>query len=310
MEEFALLEERKISGKGVLKPPIDIKTARMFVLYADVVRPPKSAYQNYHYNPPRSRYAFFVFLRNGYAIETGAMEFERQSYDGVEDIAGQTLLALKCANATALKNISALSTALNVSPVFEGNIIKDYTNLNLSWDEVRVVCYADTAINLKLYGLKYDVCNSDYNKSSSPPFPPPPPPRVPPGTPINDLSPKYEEDNNDNYSPYPGDKPKDPIPPPPPEPLPCDKVRVTLLGTYSDGRTRTIVGVNGNGLQYAPIVRAFVGDGGASLKVQGGGQVGTVGCNGTDGYEINYILDFNPNNTFVSVQIVSKEVVP
>lgn len=227
--EFELIQERKISGKGLLKVPTDKDKNRAYVLYASVIRQPKNAYKNFHYNPPRSRYGFLTFLRAGYVTHNASIEYEQQVYDGVNDIAGQTLLALKCVNNAILQSILNLSVALSATPGGQGlqpinydNVIKEYTNLRLAWDECRLVCYADTAINLRLYRLKYDVCNLDFD--DMPPIPPPPPlpPPVPPGTPILTISEPYipsetpGEGDEENTKPFPGDTPPEPIPPPPP----------------------------------------------------------------------------------------------
>ncbi len=226
MAEWEVVETRKISGKGVLKMPPDKNKNRAYVLFGSVVREPKQRYGNYNWNPDRSRYANMVFLRQGYVIDTLAMEFRTQVWDGVNDVSGQTLIAVKCAYAGMLESIfklSALVIASNpvllatVEPVSVTDLIKDYENLRLSWDEIRVQCYADTAIQLQLSRLKYDVCEPEKDKDKPPPPPPPPLPPVPPGEPIYDISPAYEEETNDNNNtaPYPEDVPPPPELPPP-----------------------------------------------------------------------------------------------
>ena len=235
--EFELIEERKISGKGLLRVPPDEDKNRSYILYASVVRQPKNAYKNFNYNPPKSRYGILTFMRKEYVLSNASIDYEQQAYDGVNDIAGQTLLALKCANNAILQSIFNLSVALAATPGGQGlqpvnfnNVIKEYTNLRLAWDECRLMCYADTAINLRLYRLKYDVCNEEFDDDNPPPPPPPPPPPTPPGEPILDISPPYSPEDNDNNDsiPYPGDNP-----PPPEEPTPSPGTASTLTLTYS-----------------------------------------------------------------------------
>lgn len=210
MADFETIQERNISGKGVLRVPSDYTKSRLLILYCSVFRKPKAEYLNYNYSPPRSRYAFLTFWRNGYVIGQSSVEYPSQSFDGLSDVTSQTLIAVKCAYAGILQSFINLTNALAFTPGGLGltylsvtDLIKDYEYLNLSWDEVRVVCYADTAINLKLVALEHDSCDDQSNRPRKPPPPPPPPPSVPPGTPVEGLDPPYEED--DFTEPYDGD---------------------------------------------------------------------------------------------------------
>lgn len=209
MAEPELLEERLISGKGVLKMPADMAKVRTLTLYADLVRPPSNAYKNVNWNPARARFGTITFLRKEYVIADIAIEYERQAFDGINDICGQTLLALKCALQATNQNFEFLAAGLGIDTVVSTNSIKDYENLRLSWDEARIVCYADTSLQLRLYGTKYDVCNEDYNRDQPPPPPTPPKPRVPSKTPIKNLSQPYDKNTNDNNNtePYQDDEP-------------------------------------------------------------------------------------------------------
>lgn len=204
MAEYELIQERNISGKGVLRVPSDIQKRRHVVLYASVLRPPKSPYLNLNYSPPRSRYGFLTFLRNDYVIGFGAMEWKQQSYDTITDQTSQNLIAIKCAYEGMLQSLNNFAIALSLIPVSVVDLIKDYEYLDLAWDEVRVVCYADTAINLRLYSLPHDTCDPSKDKPKKPPVPPPPPPEQPPGTPLENLDPPY--DGDDVTDPYDGDE--------------------------------------------------------------------------------------------------------
>lgn len=214
MSEYELIQERFISGKGLLKVPTDTRKNRAYILYAAVFRKPSNPYLNFNYNPPRGRYGTLVFLRDSYVIKNTALEYPNQVFDGVNDISGQTLLAVKCAYDGILQTFYNMSIALAATPGGQGltpisitNLITDYTNLRLSWDECRLQCYADTAIRLSLYRLVYDVCDDDYNADIPAPIPDLPT-QISPGEPIEGISPAYDDESDDgNTVPYPGDEP-------------------------------------------------------------------------------------------------------
>lgn len=236
MADFEKIEERLISGKGVLKVPVDKTKNRMSVLYLDVVREPRNKYVNKNWNPSKSKYAFLTFLRDDYVIAEASLEYGRQSFDTISDWSGQTLIALKCAYEGILTTFFNLGNALLLPSISYEDQIKDYENLRTGWEEVRIACYADTAIQARLYRLVYDTCNPDKDQQKKPPPPPPPLPKVPPGTPIGDISPPYDEDTNDDDNTVPF--PTDDIPAPEPEFPECTVLQVTLksigdqLGEY------------------------------------------------------------------------------
>lgn len=207
----------------MLRVPSDVQKRRLVILYSSLIRPPLSPYVNLNYSPPRSRYGFLTFHRNGYVVGEGAIEFDKQSFDTVADITSQNLIAIKCAYEGILQSYVNLAVGIGGTPGGVGmsvvsvtDLIKDYEYLDLAWDEVRVVCYADTALNLKLYALPHDTCDPLKDKPRKPPPPEPPPDPVPPGTPLTNLDPPYEdEENPDNFTePFPGDE-SDPTPLPP-----------------------------------------------------------------------------------------------
>jgi hypothetical protein len=220
-----LVESRTISGKGVLKVPAGVTRIRYFTLYADVLRDPTSPYLNLNYNPPRSRYATLTFLRDGYVQFEHTLDYQRQVWDFVADYTSQNLIALKCAYDGILKSFVNLGTALGAIPTSVTDTIKDYEYLVLLFDEIKIVCYADTGIQLKLYTTANDTCDPDKDKPKKPPPPPPPKPKIPPGQPIPDIDFPYSP-REEPYSKY-GDG-GDTFPnsldvsnQPPPPPAPC-----------------------------------------------------------------------------------------
>lgn len=208
--EPTLIEQRRISGKGIIKvPDTNANVRRFLTLVVQVVRFPKNKYMNANYNPNRSRYGTIVYLRNSAVVGTDAIEFEEQAFDFVADISGQVLYAVQCSYEGVLKSFANLGEALGLNVLSVTNNIKDWKALDLLWDEARVVCYADTALDLFLFQGEYDVCPEQEPQPQKPPLPLPPPERVPPGTPLSGsdaVSFPYESPNDDGNSiPYPGD---------------------------------------------------------------------------------------------------------
>jgi len=238
MFEYELIQQRNISGKGILKVPTDVRQNRAYILYASVFRKPKNQYLNFNYNPTRGRFGTLVFLRDGYVINSAPIEYPKQVFDGVNDISGQTLLAVKCAYDGMLESVYRLSVNLaatpgsfGLTPVNYTNLIADYVSLRLAWDECRLVCYADTAIQLSLYRLLYDVCNPSFDADIPTPTPDPIP-EIPAGEPIEGIDPAYDDEIDDGSTiPYPGDSP------PTPPPLICTltfEVRRSDIPTFVD----------------------------------------------------------------------------
>jgi hypothetical protein len=239
MEEIS---RRSISGKGLLKLPEANKNWRRFHLVGNVLRLPISQRIDKEFNPQKTYYATLVFLRDDNVIRSEKMEFDHQAWDFYPPYDGQLQIALKCAYQGILESFVNLGLSLGVPPISLDNGIKDYTELVDIWDEVRIVCYSSSAIELILYAEDFKTCNDDFKKPSPPPGKPPvpPPPPLPPLIPppadhpeigykppaIGDLSLPYDPATNDNgnTAPYAGDEA---VPPDPPtQGLPCGRYLV------------------------------------------------------------------------------------
>lgn len=228
MAELVKLDERLISGKGVLKVPAGAFQDRYYILYLDVIRRPKNEYLSFEWNPPRSVYARLVFRKDGYVQSEDIMRYQREERTYVNDITGQNLRAIKCAYEGILISFDRQNAALGLIPLPYDNLILDYKSLSLGWDEILFQCYADTAIQCRFYSLDYDTCNPANDQTDLPPPPPPPLPPVTPGTPIGSISNPYDPDTEDdgNTQPFPGDASEPPPVEPPGEA--CVKYRVTI----------------------------------------------------------------------------------
>lgn len=197
-----LIEERLISGTGLLRvPPLESPT-RYFSLLVDVIRLPSAIDKSFRYNPYRQRFATAVFLRSNYVIAEVAIDYEKRRFDYILDPTGQLLVSLKCAHAEVL-------STLGVANAGENSVIAEHANLKMIWDEVRFVCYIDTALQVRLLADTYDQCGQTYAEKE-PPVAPSALPKVPPGTPIGDISNPYTDDTvtspyeTDNFDPFPG----------------------------------------------------------------------------------------------------------
>lgn len=261
------IEERLISGTGVLRVPSTEAPIRYYSLLLDVIRQPSRTDRSFNYNPYRQRYATLVFLRKGYVIQEAAMDYTKRRFDWVVDVTAQVLVAQKCAQKELLAKLYAPGTAPDSN-------IKTFHSLNLLWDEVRIVCYLDTALQVRLRSDNLDDCGDDFYETS----PPPPPsslPPVPTGTPIADISRPYPDD--DVSSPYDGDE----FSPPPSTdpPRTCVQRTVTVLWFFNNdpgnGRTTTVTIYGDAG----EVRNGDLGDGTYALQVRAWGLVGDpAGC--------------------------------
>lgn len=221
MAELELKQDRLISGTGLVRVPSDIEDPRYLRLCIDIVREVPEPHESYKYTPTRSRYCTCSFMRDGYVIAEETVDYKRRCFDFVSDIAGQTLIAVKCAYKGILETFVNLGNALNLAPFIIANNIEDYEHLNLFWDEVQITCESTTAVQVRLFVLEHDDdCES--SDPFRPPPPPPPLPPIPPNTSIGNIS-----------RPYPGDdvtqpNPLDELEPPPLFPVgnACQRIRI------------------------------------------------------------------------------------
>jgi hypothetical protein len=180
---------------------------KYYLLYVDVIRRPTNEYLNLQWSPSRGKYAFLSFLRSGRVHSRRAIESLSEEIVEIPDVSGQIHLMLKCLLDTNNTTAINLGVALGAVPISVNNPISEFPTLDISWDEVRVSCYADTAIQLQLFAQDYEVCKPGDKNTDKGGEPVPPPPPVPPGTPIEDISQPYDEATFDDglTSPYPGD---------------------------------------------------------------------------------------------------------
>lgn len=264
MPEPELLDERIISGRGVLKIPTASLKARYYIMYVDVIRNPKNAYINKEWNPPQGMFARITYRRDSYVVDEDMIKYERFSKYYVNDIAGQALRAIKCAYEGILISFDRQNAALGLIPLPYTNLIQDFESLALGWDEVLFSCYSNTALQVRFYGLNYDVCNAGNDQSNYPPPPPPPLPKVPNNAPIGDISEPYDPGTQDdgNTSPFPGDEiPQPPLEPPGEE---CVKYRVVVRHGQNYGDPF----IEREAIVYGEVLGARIVNSGAANAIQ------------------------------------------
>jgi hypothetical protein len=163
------------------------------------------------------------------------MDYERIRKDLILDVSAQTLLAVKCAYEGTLLSFANLASALGLPVISIVDLVKPMESLNLVADSLQIRCELDTALQVRLFQRELITCDPDNVKQPRQPPPPPPQQQLPPGEPIGDISPPYDEDD-DITQPDPIDEAPDP---PPPFELPtgeeCQQVRVTASIRTTNG---------------------------------------------------------------------------
>ena len=236
MAELDLVEERLISGTGLLRVSSLVEDTRYLRLNIDVIRQVPEPFKSFKWSPSRSRYCTLAFMRDGYVVQEEAVDYERRQFEWVADSSGQTLIAVKCMYKGLLETFVNLGNALVLVPFIVDNKIEDYENLRLLWDEVRVVCEGSTAVQVRLFALRYDDdCESSDERELPPP--PPPLPQVPPGTPIGSISPPYDDDEVTSPSSLDEEEPT----PEPEFPVGEAGLGYTITGTFTLRQNGVIV---------------------------------------------------------------------
>lgn len=254
MATLTQIEERLISGTGTIRVPSSSAKNRVLVLLCDIIRQPKNRYRNYNWSPDRGRYAALTFLRNGYVQKEDELVYARQQWVEIPDVTSQNLIALKCAYDGILQSFINLGNAIPfVFPTYTVDLIKDYEYLQYGWDSVNLRCYADTAVQVRLFSLQHDTCDPEKDDPAQPPPPPPPLPETPPGTGIADIDDPYDDDD-DITDPHPiDDEAKIP-----PSPFPVGEAcqRFTVIWTFKIRNNNTGAVTqrpNQTAILYAPI---------------------------------------------------------
>lgn len=221
------ITERIISGTGLLRLPPSESAVRYYSVLVDVIRIPRVFSPSFRYNPYRQRFATMVVMRDGYVIDEMPVDYANRRFDWLINEPGQVLIALKCSHGQVLQQLAGTGGTPALSN------IDSFNNLSMMWSELRFVCHDTTAIKVSLYQDTYDQCGDTYREKSPPPPPPPPPPNTT-NTPIQDISPPYDEDD-DITSKSPLDEYFTPEPPEFPQGDRCSGYRVNYSVRDTNG---------------------------------------------------------------------------
>ncbi len=212
-KEWQLLEERLISGRGLFRIPAN-DAYRHFYLYINVVRIPRVNWTSSKWNPDRSEYAKITWVRDKYVLREDALNYENQLFEYSPDPSNANYInqGMVCLYEQIIGYLDYLAPFIPAPPLAEGAPIP-IEPLKNTPDEIKIVCRESTAINCKLYYLEYEeACGSATSTPKEPPDPEPEP-QQPEFAPIGDITPPYQEPNDDGDTvPYQGDE----NPPPPP----------------------------------------------------------------------------------------------
>jgi hypothetical protein len=204
-EEFVKIETRLISGRGIIRIP-DSDKYRCLLLYVNVVRLPAVNFSTSKWNPDKSEYVRITWERNKYIIRQDIQGFESQSYTQQSDVTGYIAKGLLCILPSIINYFDYIASGVGRPPLPQGG---DLWIESLKFDPtvIKFCCRLDTAIEVQLWRLYYDInCEGATPDPPSPPDPPPPP-KVPTGIPIGDISPPYPgDDDNGDTVPNPGDE--------------------------------------------------------------------------------------------------------
>jgi len=246
---YELLETRFISGKGLLKVPLESQPYRRYALIADIVRLPTQFYINNNWTPPEGFYANMTFTNGRRVISKSAMKFVSQTWVFTPDPEGQAIIALKCAVDTHNQSIVNLGLAQGLPPISVNNPLEAFDILPLEWDAVRLKCHADSGIRLQLWGMPYEYCSPYSVFTADPPPDPDPPTEVPQGQPMEgdqEVSEPYEGDDDDGAT-QPLELDQLPEPPPPGGDS-CQKYYIVVKIIHTNGSVSATQGVQAYGV--------------------------------------------------------------
>lgn len=233
---YVLYETRRISGRGLFKRTPLLKD-RHFLLYTNLIREPRVNFGSSKFNPDKSEYAKITWLKDGRVLREDAVNYPYQRFSWSVDPTGYLATAIPCMYRSIIDYLDYLAPFVGASPLVTDPTDPIYVEpLQDTFDEIRIVCRADSALECELYELEYDWQCPEGEPTPKEPIEPPPSEIIDPGTPIDDLSPPYDYDTNDDGNTQPNGI--DAFPPePPPEPEECSLWEIVYRATLFNAST-------------------------------------------------------------------------
>lgn len=309
MKQYEFIEDRLISGEGLLRLPQDPKY-REFLVYIDIFRNPSTQYLNLTFVPPKGFYAHMQYMFNGYVLDSRDINFAQTFFKITPDLNKQTLIALKCIDEHMTNMLSLIGNSLNETQFTFFEVLKEFNSSPFTLDQLVFSCYTDTALKATLYGL--EVQNCDPAEVDQPPPPPKPEPTdpVPPGVPITNITPPYDADD-DFTIPNDIDDSEPPTFPPPELPVgvQCQRVLITsAITTISGGREERSEEV------YGEVTEFFYNPSGGpagntkdAILVRSRGLVEFNGAVQPCGNPTTFVWQDAESDDFVSAEVISAE---
>ena len=299
-EQFTEIEDRLISGLGVLQIPNEDKW-RYFRIWINLVREPIPEFVNNKWNPSRGEYAKIVFVSDGYAYREEVMRYSKEYFAfPAKENAGYLASPLACAFQFVFDDLLLIKEALGMPSSPVGTPIPFEPVLRVD-TQLQFSCRDGCAIQVVLEGLEEDVvCLQGEPTPKRSGKPVNELPQVAPGTAI-DVSPAYDgEDDNGNTIPDSGDE----VAPPGDFPVgtECQEVVVTVLW-------ETVIDPPGNtasATYYGPVTSVeLVSDSqGVSVLVESRGR-STNNTSCQPQLVIDSLRSISPPEQFINYELIS-----
>lgn len=205
-EQFVEIEDRLISGLGILQIPTDPKW-RYFRIYVNVVRDPSPDYRNNKWNPNRGEFAKMTWVSQEYVYKEHVLNYEKEVFElPAEECAGFVTSPLSCLFQAVFAYLEVI-TVLVGGTVIPPDIPVPFEAVQLLPTQIQFACRDGCALQVVLQGVEQDVaCPEGEPSPKEGDKPPNELPKVPPGESIG-VSPPYDPPNDDgNTEPFPGDE--------------------------------------------------------------------------------------------------------
>lgn len=199
--EYQLIEDRLISGKGILNMPQGSEW-RDFLLYIDVLRDSPVVFDSQKFNPSKSEYAKITGIKQEYVISEFPVNYKKQRFRiPAQDEPGYLLPYLDC-NFTGVGDaLFAIAVAVGLSPV-PRDVFYEVSPIRYDVDRFNIVCRGSTLLQVRLYGLEvHRPCAEALDKKKFSPQVPDPLPPVPVNEGVGVTPPYVEPDDNGNTVP-------------------------------------------------------------------------------------------------------------